>query len=121
MGNTCECSSSWPHRFLLAPDHVLDAERIHARWQWSCKSKNALKLQNLNASLRLMHLMENNQALHAHEELLPHLLAEGRQHKLSLAALDEDAPAGWRHLRAQAERKTTHTLKNKCLFYILFL
>ena len=26
-------------RFLLAPDHVLDAERIHARWQWSCQKK----------------------------------------------------------------------------------
>ena len=26
-------------RFLLAPDHVLDAERVHARWQWICRSK----------------------------------------------------------------------------------
>ena len=26
-------------RFLLAPDHVLDAERIHARWQWLCQQK----------------------------------------------------------------------------------
>ena len=25
--------------FLLAPDHVLDAERIHARWQWLCSLK----------------------------------------------------------------------------------
>ena len=90
-------------RFLLAPDHVLDAERIHARWQWSCTSKRAQKLQYLNASLRMMHHMEHNQAWNSHEELLPHLLAEGRQHKLSLAALDEDVPAGWRHLRAQAD------------------
>ena len=26
-------------RFLLAPDHVLDAERVHARWQWTCSVK----------------------------------------------------------------------------------
>ena len=26
-------------RFLLAPDHVLDAERMHARWQWLCSLK----------------------------------------------------------------------------------
>ena len=26
-------------RFLLAPDHVLDAERIHARWQWLCQQQ----------------------------------------------------------------------------------
>ena len=48
------------HRFLLAPDHVLDAERIHARWQWLCKIKRALKLQTMNASLRLMHYMEQH-------------------------------------------------------------
>ena len=31
-------------RFLLAPDHVLDAERVHARWQWLCLRKRGLCL-----------------------------------------------------------------------------
>ena len=35
-------------RFLLAPDHVLDAERIHVRWQWICKVRRSQKLQNMN-------------------------------------------------------------------------
>ena len=49
-------------RFLLAPDHVLDAERIHARWQWICIIKRSLKLMSLNAFLKLAHFLENNQA-----------------------------------------------------------
>ena len=36
-------------RFLLAPDHVLDVERIHARWQWTCRQKRALKLPQLGS------------------------------------------------------------------------
>ena len=40
-------------RFLLAPDHVLDAERIHARWQWACSDKRRQTMQALNAELRL--------------------------------------------------------------------
>ena len=63
-------------RFLLAPDHVLDAERIHARWQWSCTMRHAQKLQTLNASLRLTHYMEHNQGFPSHEELEPNLRAE---------------------------------------------
>ena len=47
-------------RFLLAPDHVLDAERVHARWQWLCIQKRALKLPSLNATLRLTHYLEHN-------------------------------------------------------------
>ena len=31
-------------RFLLAPDHVLDAERIHARWQCMLANKRAMQL-----------------------------------------------------------------------------
>jgi hypothetical protein len=90
-------------RFLLAPDHVLDAERIHARWQWSCSSKRAQKLQTLNASLRLMHYLENNQSFPSHEELLPNLQAERLEHNLSLEALEADVPVGWRHLQTQSK------------------
>ena len=85
-------------RFLLAPDHVLDCERVHARWQWLCGGKRSLKLQTLNASLRIMHLLEHQQALPNHEELLPHLDAERMEHNLSMEALEEegDVALGWR-------------------------
>ena len=86
-------------RFLLAPDHVLDAERVHARWQWMCTSKRAQLLPPLNASLRLMHHMEHNGTFPSDEELLPNLHAEALQHRLSLDALeDADVAPGWRHL-----------------------
>ena len=83
-------------RFLLAPDHVLDAERVHARWQWLCRLKRALQIQTLNATLRLMHHIEHEQDLPTDEELLPHLHAERLQHALSVEALDDDVPRGWR-------------------------
>jgi len=85
-------------RFLLAPDHVLDAERVHARWQWICRNKRGLRLQSLNAMLRLMQYMEANQSFPSHEALLLHLQAECLEHRLSLEALDADVPSGWRHL-----------------------
>ena len=90
-------------RFLLGPDHVLDAERVHARWQWICDQKRNYRLQTLNADLRLMHYLENNQGFPSHSELLPNLHAERMEHRLALQALvDEDEVAlGWR----QQERK----------------
>ena len=64
-------------RFLLAPDNVLDAERVHARWQWSCSLKRAVKMQSLNASLRLTHYLEQDQGFPTDEQLFEHLTAEG--------------------------------------------
>ena len=43
------------HRFLLAPDHILDAERIPARWLMACALKRGMHIMTLNASLRVMH------------------------------------------------------------------
>ena len=85
-------------RFLLAPDHVLDAERVHARWQWSCSQKRSLKLQSLNASLRLTHHLERNQAMPEYEDLVPNMQAELREHRLALEALEDagDVALGWR-------------------------
>ena len=77
-------------RFLMAPDHVLDAERVHARWQWSCLQKRGLKLQGLNASLRITHVLENNQCFPADSILQPELEAELRDHKLAFEALTEE-------------------------------
>ena len=86
-------------RFLLAPDHVLDAERVHARWQWLCDKKKALKLMTLNASLRLQHYIENSQGLPSFEDLLPHLQAERANRRVPMEALmaDEDVAVGWRY------------------------
>jgi hypothetical protein len=47
-------------RFLLAPDQVLDCERAHARWNWICLSKRALRLPSMNAYLRLTSYLEGH-------------------------------------------------------------
>ena len=57
-----------------------------------------LEDQTLNATLRLVHYMENNQSFPSMEDLLPNLDAERQQHRLAREALDaegEIAP-GWR-------------------------
>ena len=74
-------------RFLLNPDHVLDAERVHARWQWCCDQQRGMKMRFLNGSLRIMHVLEHNQGFPSHDELLPHLHAERVKHRLALEAL----------------------------------
>ena len=86
-------------RFLLAPDHVLDAERVHARWQWSCTLKRSLKMHSLNSCLRLTHFLEHNQSFPSSDELFPNLQAERVEHQLGLEALEEagDVAPGWRH------------------------
>ena len=83
-------------RFLLAPDDVLDAERVHARWQWICSQHRGQTLPSMNGSLRLMHYIENNQGFPSHEDLLPHLEAERKQHQLAQEALEDDVALGWR-------------------------
>ena len=93
-------------RFLLAPDHVLDAERVHARWQWACQSKRSLKVQTLNACLRLTHYLENNQNFPSNEDLLPHLHAERIQHNVNLEAIvaEGEVAFGWRREFLYRER-----------------
>ena len=85
-------------RFLLAPDHVLDCERIHAQWQWACRIKRSLKIQSLNALLKVSFQYLNNQAFPDHEDLWPHLQAERAQHRVDIQAIETAgviAP-GWR-------------------------
>ena len=95
-------------RFLLAPDSVLDAERVHARWQWECATKRSIKMHSLNASLRLSHYHENNYAFPTSEELLEHLQAEIAEHRVSLEdiARDKDIATGWRLLNMHAASKS---------------
>ena len=77
-------------RFLLSPDHVLDAERVHARWQWLCQQKRRLKAPSLNACLRLTHYLEHNRRFPADGELLEHLQAEVAQQRVAAAVIEDD-------------------------------
>ena len=76
-------------RFLLAPDHVLDAERVHARWQWACSVKRRQTMQSLNAELRLRHHLDRKADPPDFEELCEHLIAEQEHVRLRLQALHE--------------------------------
>ena len=83
-------------RFLLTPDHVLDCERVHARWQWCCAQKRSLKLYTLNALLRTSHLAEHTR-MPTDAELFQHLEAERALHASDLAhARCDDIAMGWR-------------------------
>ena len=92
-------------RFLLAPDHVLDCERVHARWQWLCLLKRALKVHSLNACLRLTHYLEHN-PFPSNEDLQPHLQAEAHEHRVNLQAMmaEGEIATGWRREFLYRER-----------------
>ena len=77
-------------RFLLSPDHVLDAERIHARWQWILWNKRNLRLPGMNALLKLRCYLESNQGFPGPDELDPHLLAEHAEHRAALRAVQDE-------------------------------
>ena len=47
-------------RFLLAPDQVLDCERVHARWIWLCDGTKGVRLPHMDATLRLTQHLETN-------------------------------------------------------------
>ena len=96
-------------RFLLAPDHVIDAERVHARWQWISRRGVRTMLPTMNATLRLQFYMEHNQGFPSHEDLLPHLQAERLAHRVALESLEEIA-LGWRLLdKTNKEHECTAT------------
>ena len=76
-------------RFLLAPDHVLDTERIHARWQWACSVKRGQTMQALNAELRLRHYLEHNLEPPDFEDLNTHLIAERQDVRQRLQTLTD--------------------------------
>ena len=63
-----------------------------------------MKVQTLNASLRLMHHLEHNQTLPDPENLLEHMEAERQQHRMALGAVDEDVARGWRYTNNIAEQ-----------------
>ncbi len=96
-------------RFLLAPDHVLDAERVHAQWQWACGIKRSLKMHSINAILRPTHYFDNNQGFPSDAELLPHIDAEVAHHKMTIEAIEEEGEValGWRPLMYDTVRYYT--------------
>ena len=47
-------------RFLACPDHVLDAEGVHARWKWISMIKRNLSFPMLNAILKVNSYLEQN-------------------------------------------------------------
>ena len=83
-------------RFLLAPDQVLDCERMHARWNWICNSKRGIRLPLLNAWVCLSQFLESHGMQFPTPELLqPHLAREGEAHAMARAevrASEEIAP-----------------------------
>ena len=85
-------------QFLIAPDHVLDCERQHARWQWLCARKRGVKLPAMNAFLKCTTYLEgNNMEFPPNEALAEHLDATARQYRWDLRQT-RDAPdiaAGW--------------------------
>ena len=74
-------------------------------------------MHSLNASLRLTHYNENNQAFPTSEELLEHLQAEVAEHRMSLEDITRDGEfaTGYRFLSMHAVSKSR--LMFLCLFY----
>ena len=54
-----------------------------------------MKVQTLNASLRLVRYLKHNQTLPDSETLLEQLEVERRQHRMALEAVDEDVALGY--------------------------
>ena len=99
-------------RFLLAPDHVLDCERIHGRWNWLGLCKRSLRLPLLNAWLRLrQHLEDHGMEFPAHEGLLAHLVQEATAMRVACAEVEamEDVAPGYRAAFVMLERFNLRT------------
>ena len=77
-----------------------------------------MKLQTLNASLRLKHYMEHNQTFPDDEELLPNLEAKRLEHKLALEALMNEAEVAlgcWLEAPANSKQRRTQDHVNEHL------
>ena len=60
-------------RFLSAPDSVLDAEGVHARWQWICLTRRGIKFHSLNAVLKLHDFTNRYGRFPQYTELRPYM------------------------------------------------
>ena len=94
-------------RFLVAPDHVLDCERQHARWKWMCGAKRGLKLPGLTAFLKCTSYLEKHDGEFPPDESLEeHLEASRAQLRWDYneACQAEDLAPGWRQEMVWAGR-----------------
>ena len=77
-------------RFLLAPDQVLDCERVHARWQWLGLLKHNLRLPLMNAWLRLRQYLESHgMEFPVSSDIQPHLVQEAAAMRAARAAVGQ--------------------------------
>ena len=67
-------------RFLSSPDHVLDCEGVHSRWQWIEHNKRSINIKMLNAVLRLSSYINHFGDPPAMDELVPHIQAIRHHH-----------------------------------------
>ena len=94
-------------RFLLAPDQVLDCERVHARWNWLCDGMKGVRLPHLNAKLRLTQYLESNGSeFPSYEVLHPKLTqeADGVRVARAEAHANEEIAPGLREQSVHMER-----------------
>ena len=99
-GHFAETFKFLASRFLTAPDHVLDCERTHGRWQWQCATKKALKLMTMNATLKVTRYLEGHDREFPEANILDeYLVAETKELRWGTNAIDEDGDEiakGWR-------------------------
>ena len=94
-------------RFLLAPDQVIDCERVHARWNWMCDGAKGVRLPHMNATLRLtQHLETNGSEFPSHERLHKHLEQEANGVRVARAEVhaNEEIAPGFREQCVHLER-----------------
>ena len=60
-------------RFLSNPDHVLDAEAVHAKWQWIALAKRNVKLKTMNSILKLSSFISEHGDLPLWDEMEPYV------------------------------------------------
>ena len=94
-------------RFLLAPDQVLDCERVHARWNWLCDGMKGVRLPHMNAKLRLTQYLESNGNEFPHMDALHRHLtqeADGLRAARAEAHANEEIAPGLREQSVHLER-----------------
>lgn len=91
------CNGRWARlfcflapRFLASPDHVLDCERQHARWQWLLQARHAMKLKVMIRLLRLRIDLENYDYFPPDDTLTPLLEHAALERNLALRRIQAE-------------------------------
>ena len=93
-------------RFLAAPDHVVDCEGTHAKWQWITLVKRGIKFRLLNAILKIKSWLDFYGHLPAAEELREHYqsVVETERAQLQAVLADPNIARGLRYDMVYNER-----------------